>query len=29
MEQRKISFDDYEAFMEKLERDGKIGDIIK
>ena len=28
-EDRKISFQDYEAMMEKLEKDGKLDEIIK
>ena len=27
--ERKITFEDYEAFMEKLERDGKLAEIMK
>ena len=29
LEERKVSFSDYEAMMEKLEKDGKLDEIIK
>ena len=29
LEERKISFSDYEAMMEKLDKDGKLDEIIK